>query len=90
MAAKTPNLHTGCTARPDFPIKVRDMWPGVQQIQMEDGVAQSWYTRSNKWREFTLVFDNQTDAQIDDLIAFFNARKGPYEKFYYDLIQTRR
>ncbi len=88
MALKTPNLETEVTARPSFPIKSKHDWPGVQQVFLEDGIAQSWFSRGNTWRRFTLVYEHQTDAQIDSLIAFLIARRGSYELFYWDFIQT--
>jgi len=86
MAAKTPNLTTGLSLGPTFPIEQESDFPGSHRTMFEDGTTQAWQTSSRKERHWHLVYAPVTTAERAEILAYFDARQGPYGLHYFDHI----
>lgn len=77
-----PNLATDLGFGPEFPIST----PGGYQsdyIRFKDGTTQSWYEIDDELRQWSLRY-RVNDTQFQALEAFYEARRGAYEQFYWN------
>lgn len=84
MSVLTPNLTTDVTAWPGVPFTIPQWRWGSTRLAYQDGASQGYLTRNKRLRRWRLSYVNQTDTQLASLMAFIDARKGCYEKFYWD------
>jgi hypothetical protein len=84
----TPNLTTGCTAVPQFPVK-RRMSYDVVVITFEDDATIARKVSDTKHQNpIRLVYAAQSDSEKASFEAFFDARFGAYEFFYWNDTRT--
>lgn len=83
----SPNLTTECTAFPAFPVKRKARY-SAEAIYFEDDVSVSYEDDTTKHREFTLVYENQSDSEQASFEAFFDARHGRRDTFYVNFART--
>jgi len=79
-----PNLSdvADCIAFCDFPV-VEGPEFQVSVVTFEDGTSQAFKVSDVKLRRFTLTYRNQSDAEKASFVAFYDARFGPFSKFYW-------
>ena len=83
----TPNLTTECTAFPTPPYGDEQSY-STSVIFFEDDASQVYRSGTTKHREIRLSYENQSDSEKASFEAFFNARGGQYEVFYWNNIRT--
>jgi len=84
----SPNLTTECTAVPQFPVK-RKISYDVETTVFEDDASQARKVSDTKHqRPIKLVYAAQSDSEKASFEAFFDARKGRYEVFYWNDTRT--
>lgn len=84
----SPNLTTECTAIPQFPVKKKVRYD-VELTTFEDEATQSRKVSDTKHVDpIKLVYAAQSDSMQASFEAFFDARKGGYEFFYWNNLRT--
>jgi hypothetical protein len=80
----TPNLTTDCPlALAEFPIETKEK-PCSRLFLFEDGGSQSFYFSANTIQVIKLRYGGLSSAAFAQLAAFIRARKGCFEKFYFN------
>ena len=79
----TPNLTTEVTAQPIFPVETEEDWT-AKTIIFDDRTSQAYYIADKHPRRFTLQYSPLSLTDFNSLRNFLIARKGNYEKFYWN------
>ena len=84
MGTLTPHIQDDTVAGTfGFPI-VADREFGVSVIKFRDGSRQTHTYRATALRSWRLVWGTLDDTQYDSLLAFYDARTGEQDFWYWD------
>ena len=76
-----------CNAVPQMPFDDSKEY-STQVIFFEDDASQAYKGTAEKHREIVLSYQNQSDTEKASFEAFWDARLGSYELFYFNNART--